>query len=139
MDGAGRLEELAGLIISAWAPGKTSVMRSRPRQTARRSRRWEAQRQGDRGRARAIKGTLITDCPPSSGPRSAGQRAPPGRGTYAAQLLDAFVRDGGVPVEAEDTRRLNAIREVLKHFDWEFHDRQLALEAIERIVEGGQA
>ena len=57
----------------------------------------------------------------------------------AAQLLDAFVRDGGVPVEAEDTRRLNAIREVLKHFDWEFHDRQLALEAIERIVEGGQA
>jgi hypothetical protein len=39
-------------------------------------------------------------------------------------------------VEAEDTRRLNAIREVLRHFDWEHHDRQLALEAIERITEG---
>ena len=39
----------------------------------------------------------------------------------------------------EDTRRLNAIREVLAHFDWDYHDRQLALEAIERIAEGGQA
>ena len=40
--------------------------------------------------------------------------------------------------EAEDTRRLAAIRDVLGHFDWEYHDRQLALEAIERIAEGGQ-
>jgi hypothetical protein len=39
---------------------------------------------------------------------------------------------------AEDTRRLNAIREVLGRFNWEFHDRQLALEAIDRIVGGGQ-
>ncbi len=39
---------------------------------------------------------------------------------------------------AEDTRRLNAIREVLSHFDWEYHDRQLALESIERIADGGQ-
>ena len=39
---------------------------------------------------------------------------------------------------AEDTRRLGAIRDLLAHFDWEHHDRQLALEAIERIVEGGQ-
>lgn len=39
--------------------------------------------------------------------------------------------------QTEDTRRLAAIREVLKHFDWEYHDRQLALEAIERIAEGG--
>jgi hypothetical protein len=35
---------------------------------------------------------------------------------------------------AEDTRRLDAIRGVLDRFDWEHHDRQLALEAIERIV-----
>jgi hypothetical protein len=51
----------------------------------------------------------------------------------AAQLLEAFVRD------AEDTRRLDRIRDVLRHFDWEYHDRKLALEAIERIAEGGQA
>ena len=38
----------------------------------------------------------------------------------------------------EDARRLDAIREVLSHFDWEYHDRQLALEAIERIADGGQ-
>jgi hypothetical protein len=38
----------------------------------------------------------------------------------------------------EDTRRLGAIRDLLAHFDWEHHDRQLALEAIERIVDVGQ-
>jgi hypothetical protein len=36
----------------------------------------------------------------------------------------------------EDARRLGEIREVLRNFDWEYHDRQLALEAIERITEG---
>ena len=40
--------------------------------------------------------------------------------------------------EAEDTRCLNAIRGVLDRFDWEFDDRQLALEAIDRIADGGQ-
>lgn len=53
----------------------------------------------------------------------------------AAQLLDAYVRDA----EADDARCLREIREVLSHFDWEFHDRQLALEAIERIVEARDA
>jgi hypothetical protein len=84
----------------------------------------------------------------------------------AAQLLDAFVRVTGVPGdptedtrpavreaarrgarkaaalaehEAEDMRRLDRIRDVPRHFDWEYHDRQLALEAIERIADGGQA
>ena len=59
----------------------------------------------------------------------------------AAQLLDAFVRDAVVPVEAEaeDTRRLDRVRVVLAKFDWEHDDRQLALEAIGRIVDGGQA
>ena len=56
----------------------------------------------------------------------------------AAQLLDAFVRDAVVPVEAGDTRRLDRIRVVLAKFDWDHDDRQLALEAIERIVDGGQ-
>jgi hypothetical protein len=37
---------------------------------------------------------------------------------------------------AEDTRRLGAIGEVLDRFDWEADDRQLALEAIERIADG---
>ena len=41
--------------------------------------------------------------------------------------------------EAEDTRRVDRIRVVLAKFDWENDDRQLALEAIERIVDGGQA
>ena len=40
--------------------------------------------------------------------------------------------------EAEDIRRLDRIRVVLAKFDWEHDDRQLALEAIERIIEGGQ-
>jgi hypothetical protein len=51
----------------------------------------------------------------------------------AAWTLDIYLR------EAEGTRRLNAIRDLLAHFDWEFHDRQLALEAIDRIAGGGQA
>jgi hypothetical protein len=40
---------------------------------------------------------------------------------------------------SDDTRRLKEIRALLAAFDWEYHDRQLALEAIERIAEGGQA
>ena len=41
--------------------------------------------------------------------------------------------------ENDDARCLREIRDLLAHFDWEHHDRQLALEAIERIVEDGQA
>jgi len=39
---------------------------------------------------------------------------------------------------AEDTRRLDRIRVVLAKFDWEHDDHQYALEAIERITDGGQ-
>ena len=39
---------------------------------------------------------------------------------------------------AEDTRRLDAIRALLARFDWEHSDRQLALEAIVRIADGGR-
>jgi hypothetical protein len=35
-----------------------------------------------------------------------------------------------------ETRQLAEIREIFAHFDWEYHDRQLALEAIERIAVG---
>ena len=54
----------------------------------------------------------------------------------------AAIKAAGEPpapgAESEDTRRLNEIRGVLDRFDWEFDDRQLALEAIDRIVDGGQ-
>jgi len=55
-----------------------------------------------------------------------------------AELASVVTRLAGVDSAAEDTRRLGAIREVLAAFDWEYHDRQLALEAIERIADGGQ-
>ena len=41
--------------------------------------------------------------------------------------------------QASETDTLAQVRAVLAHFDWEFHDRQLALEAIERIVTGGES
>ena len=50
----------------------------------------------------------------------------------AAQLLDAYVREA----EADDARCLREIRGLLARFDWEHDDRQLAPEAIERIVTG---
>ena len=62
-----------------------------------------------------------------------------GDGEYAAALERAGEPpEAAVPAAAAgDTRRLNAIREVLSRFDWEHDDRQLALEAIERIADGG--
>jgi hypothetical protein len=39
----------------------------------------------------------------------------------------------------DESRQLAQIRQLLAGFDWEFHDRQLALETIERIVTGGAA
>jgi hypothetical protein len=57
-----------------------------------------------------------------------------------AELAGRLERTGGGEDQAaEDTRRLAGIRDVLAGFDWEYDDRQLALEAVERIVEGGQA
>lgn len=38
---------------------------------------------------------------------------------------------------ADDTARIAAIRDPLAHFDWDHHDRQLALEAIGRIAGPG--
>jgi hypothetical protein len=60
---------------------------------------------------------------------------------YAAALeraggTDTAARPG---TAAEDTRRLDRVRVLLARFDWEHDDRQLALEAIDRIVDGGQA
>jgi hypothetical protein len=54
----------------------------------------------------------------------------------------AAIKAAGKPAAdatAEDTRRLDKIRALLARFDWERDDRQLALEAIDRIAEGAQA
>jgi hypothetical protein len=39
----------------------------------------------------------------------------------------------------DENRQLAEVRALLAAFDWEFHDRQYALEAIERIVTGGES
>lgn len=45
----------------------------------------------------------------------------------------------GMLGERQDgARQLAEVRAVLAAFDWEFDDRQYALEAIERIVTGGE-
>jgi hypothetical protein len=49
-------------------------------------------------------------------------------------LLEAL---GDQAAADPDAAKLAAIREVLAHFDWEFHDRQLALERIEQILGTG--
>jgi len=69
---------------------------------------------------------------------SAPVTRPPGREWMLrlASVLEDLLAELGDP--AEDTRRLSEIRELLSHFDWEHDDRQLALEAVERIADGGQ-
>ena len=67
---------------------------------------------------------------------SAPLSKPPGR---EWMLRLASVLEDLLAAHDEDARRLAAIRDVLAHFDWEYHDRQLALEAIDRIADGGQA
>jgi hypothetical protein len=59
-----------------------------------------------------------------------------GRAQWAiGELLAIIERPGGGP---EETRRLEAIRGLLARFNWEHDDRQLALEAIERIADGDE-
>ena len=45
---------------------------------------------------------------------------------------------GSAPVSCEDAAKLARVRDVLAAFDWERDDRQYALEAIDRIVFGGE-
>ena len=54
---------------------------------------------------------------------------------WAARLADMLGYVLAAPASAE-ARKLTAIRQLLADFDWEFHDRQLALEEIDRIVGG---
>jgi len=37
-----------------------------------------------------------------------------------------------------DAEKVQAIKEIFKRFDWEYDDRQYALEHIERIIEGDE-
>lgn len=61
----------------------------------------------------------------------------------ALTLADLSERLGGDEGQAdatsEDSQRLDRIRVVLDRFNWEHDDRQLALEAVERIATGSQA
>jgi hypothetical protein len=65
------------------------------------------------------------------------------RAMWGARLADMLGYLLAAPVpDAQDSaeaRKLAEIRAILAAFDWEFHDRQLALEAIERIVLGEEA
>jgi phosphoglycerate-specific signal transduction histidine kinase len=47
--------------------------------------------------------------------------------------------DDAVTADLTESRQLAEVRRLLADFDWEFQDRQYALEAIERIVTGGEA
>jgi hypothetical protein len=59
----------------------------------------------------------------------------------AAEEIGQLVDDGAGQTTGpgEDSQRLREIRSLLARFDWEHDDRQLALEAIERIVDSDQA
>jgi len=58
---------------------------------------------------------------------------------YAAAIKAAAAADqGGHEAARTPAAMLAEVRVVLTAFDWEFDDRQLALEAIGRIVDGGQ-
>ena len=62
------------------------------------------------------------------GSAPAAQRLPGGTIGLGDEEYAAAIKAAGEPAaagaESEDARRLNAIREVLSHFDWEHHDRQ---------------
>jgi hypothetical protein len=56
--------------------------------------------------------------------------------------LISRARQADSPASADqraEATRLAEVRAVLAEFDWEFVDRQLALERIERIVTAGQS
>ncbi len=54
--------------------------------------------------------------------------------TYTSSSKTVEAWRAAVTRAERETRQLAEVRKVLADFDWEFDDRQLALEAIERIV-----
>ena len=61
------------------------------------------------------------------------------RALWAGRLADmlTLLLDGQDARPAGPAEQLEEIRLILEAFDWELDDRQLALEAIDRIVSGG--
>jgi hypothetical protein len=59
---------------------------------------------------------------------------------HLAALLAVIAerQDDAVTADLTESRQLAEVRQLLADFDWEFADRQYALEAIERIVTGGE-
>lgn len=77
----------------------------------------------------------VTELPPSVLMRELAEAR-----RQLGQVLDFIAwqpEPGPGPGLGEEVERLVAVRALLAGFDWEFHDRQLALEEIERIVTGG--
>jgi hypothetical protein len=71
--------------------------------------------------------------------RSVDQLAPTLLMRECAELRRLLGQVLDVLAERQDgPRQLAEVRQLLAGFDWEHHDRQLALEAIERIVTGGE-
>jgi hypothetical protein len=72
--------------------------------------------------------------------RSVDQLAPSLLMRECAELRRLLGQVLGILAERQDgPRQLAEVRAVLAGFDWEHHDRQLALEAIERIVTGSES
>jgi hypothetical protein len=72
--------------------------------------------------------------------RSVDQLAPTLLMRECAELRRLLGQVLGMLAERQDeSRELAEVRAVLAAFDWEFDDRQYALERIERIVTGGES
>jgi hypothetical protein len=72
--------------------------------------------------------------------RSVDQLAPTLLMRECAELRRLLGQVLGMLAERQDeSRQLAEVRAVLAAFDWEFDDRQYALERIERIVTGGES
>jgi hypothetical protein len=72
--------------------------------------------------------------------RSVEQLAPTLLMRECAELRRLLGQVLAVLAERQDAgRQLAEVRQLLAEFDWEFDDRQYALEAIERIVTGGES
>jgi hypothetical protein len=72
--------------------------------------------------------------------RSVDQLAPTLLMRECAELRRLLGQVLGIVAERQDeARQLAEVRAVFAAFDWEFDDRQYALEAIERIVTGSES
>jgi predicted metal-dependent enzyme (double-stranded beta helix superfamily) len=82
--------------------------------------------------------TLASDYLAEARQRSVEQLAPTLLMRECAELRRLLGQVLDVLAERQDgTRQLAEVRAILAGFDWEFSDRQLALEAIERIITEG--